>query len=268
MGVSHRRREPLSIALGGGGAFGIAFHLGVLHALGDEGVGLRDASMTGVSAGGWAAAALVTGISLDNIIDTWHWAVAQRVSDGRTRVGDATQKLFGDLRDARVRTVAIRLPSCRRVVLDGAGHGLARAVATTSSPPCLAAPEYVGRRRVYDAGVLFNTAADLAPAARSLLVLAPLAINVLGRQGLMWEHRLRTETAVWRLRHGGNVLVVRPDRAVVQSGATSWSRVLDVEVMRPTYAASYEQGLRIAEQVRTDLGLSHEPSGRQRFVWA
>jgi predicted acylesterase/phospholipase RssA len=243
--------------LGGGGAYGIGFHLGIIEALEAEGVPVSAGPMIGLSAGAWAAACRVTGVSLEEVADSWRWGAARRTSEGLFRVGDVTEKLYGDAFDGRVNAVALTLPAARRVILNGADHPLAALVAASSAPPRRATPTFVGGRRLYDAGVLFNSSADRAGPADVLLVLAPLAKGALGWQGnAIWERRLQTEVAAWRVRHRGRVVVVRPTDAVVRAGGLTWASVLDVESAVPTYLAAREQGARIAEGLAARLGVA------------
>ena len=58
-----------------------------------------------------------------------------RRQEGKARVIDLTRPLFGDARDARVSTAAIRLPVLYPTILSGADHDLADLVAASSSPP-------------------------------------------------------------------------------------------------------------------------------------
>jgi hypothetical protein len=251
--VPHGRDRPLAIALGGGGAFGIGFHLGVLDALGAAGVPIDDAPMLGVSAGAWAAAARASGRTIDDLAAGWRWGELRHTPNGRFDVRAVTDRVYGDTRDARVRASAIRLPSCRRIIVDGAVEGLSAAVAAASAPPRIAQRQYIRNRRAYDAGVAFNTSADKAGPARSLLVLAPLARGVLGLEGHLWERRLLAETSMWAARHRGRIVIIRPDAAVVAAGARDWTTIMDHRAMLPTYAAAYAQGARIAGKVDSRL---------------
>ncbi|MCW2527294.1 MAG: hypothetical protein JWM76_2154 [Pseudonocardiales bacterium] len=244
---------PLSIALGGGGAFGIGFNLGLLHAFADAGVAVSEAPMIGVSAGGWAAAAFACGLGIDEIAAAWEWESTHGDATGPVRVRSITDRLYADARDARVRTVTVRLPSCRRVVLDGAADGLSAAVAGSSTPPRLAQPEFAHGHRVYDGGVIFNTSADLAHPAKTLVAIAPMARGVLGLSGQVNEQRLRTETAVWSLRHRARVVTVRPNAAVIDAGA-HWGTMVDPAVMRPTYDLAYRQGVDVAPRILARTG--------------
>src|SRR6478752_1810235 len=57
--------REVSLVFGGGGAFGIAWHLAVIDALRDAGLSLVDAPAIGTSAGSWACAARKLGLPFD-----------------------------------------------------------------------------------------------------------------------------------------------------------------------------------------------------------
>ena len=65
--------EPARVALclGGGGAFGIGMHDGVLRALVDDGMDLSTATFFGTSAGAWAASAFVLGMDREQVMAPW-----------------------------------------------------------------------------------------------------------------------------------------------------------------------------------------------------
>jgi predicted acylesterase/phospholipase RssA len=240
------QHEPLSVALGGGGAFGIAFHLGLAHGLDSQGVRLASHPMLGVSAGAWAAAALATATPLAAVVDSWHGLSRHR---GPVRLHEATQGLFGRARAAHVEGVALRLPAGRRVRLSGEDNTLAEVVAAASSAPRLSAPMTVNGTRLYDAGLLHNTCADLAAPAAGLLIVAPLAAGVLGGSGLLWEHRLRREALRWRLRHHRPVMVVRPSEAAFATGARTWGELMSGRNMLPVYELGLAQGAELAPRL-------------------
>jgi predicted acylesterase/phospholipase RssA len=238
----------MAVVLGGGGAFGIAFHLGIAHALADAGMPVHHSPMTGLSAGSFAAAALVTGTPLGPISEAWRHGPRHTARGRRVRAIDITERAFGDARDARVSGVSLRVPTMRRVLVDGGQHRLADVVAASSSPWGVARGHVVAGQPLYDAGMISNTAADLAPKADRLLVLAPLARGVLGRQGLLWESRLLREVTLWRARHHGSVEVVRPSPEVAAGGQT-WSQIMDMSVAEQTYAAAFRQGRELADRL-------------------
>jgi hypothetical protein len=210
--------RPDGVVHGGGGAFGIAFHMGVLHAFAEAGIPVLELSMTGLSAGSYAAAALVTGTPLSTVAEAWCYVERTKPAGELVRGHRITERIFGDARDPRVTGVCLSLPLPRRVLVDGGRHRLADVVAASSSPWGLAYGHPVDGRLLYDAGTVSNTAADRAPSADLLLVLAPLARGVLGRQGGFWEMRLRGEA---RRGGGGRGTVARWRSSVP---IRTWSR--------------------------------------------
>ena len=130
--------------------------------------------MLGTSAGAYAAAAIAESKSLDQIAEAGMlpaaWAVDPLI--------EATRPLFGDSSyDGRVSGVTAAIPILRRRVLSGAQHVLADIVAASSSPLGLAAPHRIGTSRYVDPGYTHMTSADLAPDARVLVLIAPVAVR-------------------------------------------------------------------------------------------
>lgn len=238
-----RRRPTLATCFGGGGAFGIGFDMGVARALMESGIPLSSGPMLGTSAGAWTAGALAVGADLEDILAAW----SKAPQDGSAPVIELTRSLFGESRDARVSTMAVRLPVLYPVILTGADHDLADQVAASSSPPRLAAPHRIDGRRYIDAGILTSTSANRAPPADLLVVVAPMAGPVLGRFGPISARVVRFELMRWRMR-GGDVLYIRPNRATGALAGTSTSDLLDPACAEPTYRAAYELGARCAER--------------------
>jgi predicted acylesterase/phospholipase RssA len=236
--------RPLASCFGGGGAYGIGFNLGVANALLDSGYALDHAPMLGTSAGAWAAACLATGVTFDEVMACW---AAHEGRGSPTRVIELTSAVFGDRRDDRVNTMAMHLPSGRRVSLRGGEHSLADIVAASSSPPRLAVPHVIGGRRYIDAGIIRGTSADRARRAEVLVLVVPIATGILGRFGRMSEQLARYEMLRWRGRTRGRVLYVRPDSAVASliSGRDS---LFDRDVARRTYEVAYGLGQRRLER--------------------
>jgi NTE family protein len=240
-----RQRPLVATCFGGGGAFGIGFDMGVARALTDEGIPLGSGPMLGTSAGSWTAAALAVGADLTDILASWTEAPRER----KARVIELTRPLFGDARDARVSTAAIRLPVLYPAILSGADHDLADQVAASSSPPRVAEPHRIDGHRYIDAGIVTTTSADRAPSADLLVVVAPLAGPVLGRLGAISARIVALEMMRWRVT-GGHVLFIRPNRAVGALAGTKTADVLDPAIVEPTYRAAYQLGLRCAERFR------------------
>lgn len=243
-----RPRAPFATAMGGGGGFGIAFHLGITHALIDAGIALDQDPMLGVSAGAYAAAALVADTSVATIAESWASYSPTR-GRGRARTSEITQPLFGDRRDPRVigAWTTGRWPT--PILLSGAEHALSDVVAAAASPLGLAHGHRVAGRRLYDAGLCWNTAAHRAQRADLLLVIAALTGDHRGAMAAVWEQQLRLEL---RLRHPTRhrrTAVIRPDADVLRAGANKLGDLLDIAHAPATYRAAYRQGERLAPGV-------------------
>ena len=233
----------MAACLGGGGPFGIGFNLGVAQALSDAGIPVDSGPVLGTSAGAWAAASMAMGIGLTDILDV----IESNRRDGPSRVIELTRPLFGEARDPRVSTAAIRLPVLCPTVLSGADHDLADQVAASSSPPRVAVPHRIDGRRYIDAGIVTTTSAHRAPAADLLVVVAPMAGPVLGRIGAISARMVALELMRWRLT-GGHVLLIRPNRAVGVLAGTRTSDVFDMATAVPAWRAAYELGSRCADR--------------------
>lgn len=256
---------PFAMALGGGGAYGIAFHLGVTHALLEAGIPVDRGPMVGISAGSYAGAALATGTDLEAIMEAWRWYARTR-EGRRARTHEITSRLFGDARDARVNGVCTAGLSPVPVLVRGSQHPLADVVAAASSPLGLAHGHRVGGRVLYDAGYYWNTGANHAPAANLLLVLAPMAAGLRRGLGAVFEARLRAEVSWWRLAHPGQAVVVRPDADVLEAGGRD---MLDVGCATATYQAAYAQGQRLVPDLAPKAraaGLPVGVPGRRSFA--
>ena len=241
-----RLADDLSVTtcFGAGGAFGIAFNLGVAHGLMQAGMPVERGAMLGTSAGAYAAAALTQTTPLDEIAEAWE--TVGRLGP-RPSVIKAIRPLFRDARDARVSGVTCILPTHRRRTLSGAVHPLADIVAASSSPIGMAAPHRIGRAFFVDAGMVRLTSADLAPAADVLVVVAPLAGPRMGLMGRFGEMQIGRELRAWRRHADGLVLYVRPDGSTAsESGGRSG--LLDMTRARDTYAAAFELASRCADR--------------------
>jgi len=237
-------RVSIATCFGGGGAFGIAFNLGIACGLAQAGISVERGPMLGTSAGTYAAAALTQGTTLDEIAEAW--AATGRLGR-RPAIIKAIRPLFGDAHDERVGGVTCRLPTYRRRILSGARYPLADVVAASSSPLGMAAPHRIGGHRYIDAGMVRLTSADLAPAAELLVVVAPVAGPHMGQLGNYGGLHVGREIRAWRHTADGVVLYIRPDRA---TAALSGGRrgLLDMTRAPSTYAAAAELAARCASR--------------------
>jgi predicted acylesterase/phospholipase RssA len=107
---------------GGGGAFGIAYGLGVAHGLAETGLPVATAPARGTSAGSWVASAVALGLAFDAFDDVDAPSVPTR---DRNALVDAARSVFGDARHPLVAASAVSLRSGRRHILDGGRYPLA-----------------------------------------------------------------------------------------------------------------------------------------------
>ena len=201
----------LSVAFGGGGPFGIAYGLGVAHAVEASGLSFDGVQMLGTSAGAWVASCLATDVSFGELCSVPQLRLPNpRPGLLRAIAGD----IFGDARSAQVTAAAVRLPSSRRVLLTGADHRLADIVAASSAVPALFAPARIGRHVYVDGGVRSLVSAHRASPARRLLVVAPIAGPMFGPAGRTMELMLREEIRRWEQATGGTAHLLRPNTEI------------------------------------------------------
>ncbi len=234
-------RAPVTAVYGGGGVFGIAYGLGVAHALVDGGIPLTTCEALGTSAGSWVAACLATGTTYDTL------AVQPEVRVPNLRAGwlrGTAHEVFGERYSPRVSASAVLLPRLRRSVLSGAHYPLADLVAASSSVPGLFAPARVGGRLYVDGGVRSMASATHAPAADHLIVIAPVAGPVLRAGGRTMELLLQQEMREWELRTGGFAHLIRPD-ATIAAMVSSPLHLFDKARALDVYPMAYDQGARL-----------------------
>lgn len=226
---------PVSVSFGGGGFLAMAFGMGVIDGLEDAGLPTSGAPMIGTSGGAWAAAASTLRLPLADIVD----ATSNGKRNGLT-MPEITRGVFGDLRDARIRSTAVELRSGRVRILSGDEHDVADVVGASASAPGLFPPYQLDGRRYVDGGLYSSTAAYLAPAADLLVLAAPMAGSVLGPMGMMSSRIVDSESRMWRLRTGGDVLVLRPDRRFAAAVGGGLRCLLDPERAPRVYEAARE----------------------------
>jgi predicted acylesterase/phospholipase RssA len=241
-----RRRPRTAACFGGGGAFGIAFNLGVATALQDHGIPVEQGPMLGTSAGSWTAAALATGLTLQDLVPTW----SRPAPEGRRRVIDSSREVWGSQRDSRVTGIALQVPLGRRRLLSGRHHRLADVVAASSSLPGFASPHLIDGKRYIDGGLFSNASADRAPRADMLIVAVPMAGTLLGTVGTLGDRFTRIEIARWSLRnHGRRALYIRPDRRFAPF-LRRFGDVMAVDRVEEIHAKAYDLGAERLELFR------------------
>jgi NTE family protein len=188
MGATSQQPPKIGLALGGGGARGLA-HIGVLRVLEREGIPIQ--CIAGTSMGGLIGALYLAGLSVDDIeteamrlsrlkelvklvdphLPTRGLLKGRRIYNYMSvRLGGLS---FSDLR-LPLAMVAVDLVSGREVVLNQGS--VASAVRATISVPGVFAPVELGTLRLVDGGVLNNVPADVA---RRLGAQVVIAVDVL-----------------------------------------------------------------------------------------
>lgn len=192
---------------GGGGLFGIGYAMGILEGLSRRGISFRDSPMLGTSAGSWAAAAVATGVTHDQMLS------ADTPSFPNPRSGvlaAAARSIFGEARSGQVTVCACALPRLRRTVFDGARHPLADLLAASSAVPGLLAPHEIDGVRYVDGGVRSGTSVDLGPDVDRLVVIAPLAGAMWGPFRGLVDRGMHSEIRRWRERTKGTGMLYTP----------------------------------------------------------
>ena len=239
----HDRDEPtferdLSLVFGGGGAFGIAWHLAVMAALDDAGFPIHGAPAVGTSAGAWACAALRLGIGVEAFESVGDIAVP----DFRPGVlADVASDIFGDASVPDAKISAVSLPLLQRRMFCGQAHRVADLVAASSAVPGLFSPHMLGRIPHIDGGVRSFDSADHAPSARLLVASMPLGGPLMGPVGRTLEASTRFGLAHWRRRHGGETFLLRPGRRLARHIGVRPARLFDVGLAHEVYPIAYEQ---------------------------
>ena len=229
--MSSPGRPELAGAFGGGGLFGIGYAMGILDTLRERGIDLSRSPMIGTSAGSWAASATALGVSFRDLAALR----TPRFPDPRPGVLARSARLvFGRATNPLVSAVACELPRLRRVVLDGASTPLSLAVAASSAVPGLLSPQRVAGRLYVDGGVRSGVSVDLASAAETLVVIAPLAGAMFGPFNNIVERNTAEEIDDWTRVHGGRVILFAPSETTARI-ATLPHHLFDKERARAAY---------------------------------
>jgi NTE family protein len=236
-------RVPVAACFGAGGAYGIAFNLGVAAGLGQAGIDLKRGPMMGTSSGSYTAAALRSNVSFEAVMEAW----PKEVSWLGARAVDVTGPVFGDARDGEVAAVAVRLAPLRRTVLWGGEELLADIVAASSSPPPFAWPHKVAGRRYIDAGYASLSSADLAPLADLLVVVTPIWTGA-GRAGERAARTLDREIRAYLSLGTCRVLHVAPDEPILELKGHELRNMFDPELARQVFPLARELGFRLGTE--------------------
>jgi predicted acylesterase/phospholipase RssA len=229
-------RPPVVAVLGSGGAYGIGVHFGVARALEEVGIRLGQAPLIGTSAGAYAAAAFVSAVDLDAVMQPWGRASNRRFGN---RSIDTVREIFADIRPGTMCGVAARLLGFR-VLLPASQYGIVNVVAASSSPPPFARPHPIRGRHYIDAGFLSTCSVDMAPAADLLIVVAPIGGGSMGRMGSFSERQTQRHLRDWRRKTGGKALYVCPDATLAATAGSGINALFDPRRARKAEIAAYE----------------------------
>jgi predicted acylesterase/phospholipase RssA len=204
--------HPLAVTMGGGGAFALGFHLGLAHGMRDGGVDIATSPLMGTSGGAYAAAALATGMTFDDVAPIWAAHVEQaRLLWGRA--GPLAEELYSTKEvpaGSLAGSVAVRLLGFKRVTIWNVDVSLADLVAASASILPFTRPHKIGKRRYIDGGHRSATSADLAPPADVQLLFVPYAVKSQGFLGRSGARKIRKERPKWEARTGGRTITVLP----------------------------------------------------------
>lgn len=267
-----------TLVLGGGGITGIAWEIGLLTGLADQGVDLTTADVVfGTSAGSVVGAQVTSGVHLDELFEAqvagYGQEVAARMGVGlrlrfamalfgrdevrfRQKMGRLALRAETMSEADRLAVIEARLPrhewperDLRIAVVDAesgelrvldrtSGVPLVRAVAASCAVPGVYPPIGFDGRRYVDGGIRSGTNADLAEGSDRVVVLAPMPRGV----GPMLGVPVHLE----RLRRTGQAVAVSPDEAAIKA--------IGRNVLDPAQRAAAARAGRVqAETVRADV---------------
>jgi NTE family protein len=273
-----------ALVLGGGGVTGVAWEIGLLAGLAEQGVELGKADVIiGTSAGSLVGAGVAAGEDLEALYEgqlappdgqpTAKLGLANtarlvaimfgtrdpvraRVRMGRLAVNARTESeatrraVFAGLLDGRpwpahLRITAVDAQSGEFAVFDATGPAsLLEAVGASCAVPGVWPPVTIGDRRYIDGGMRSAANADLAAGYQRVVIIAPIAQGV----GNMAS---ATRQAADLTAAGAQVILVKPDAAAVKA--------IGRNVLDPARRAA------AAQAGRTQAAAE---AGRVRAVWA
>jgi NTE family protein len=269
-----------ALVLGGGGVTGVAWEIGLLAGLAEQGVHLAAADVIiGTSAGSLVGAGVAGGEDLEGLFEgqlappdgqpaaklgvanTARLAaimlgtrdpVRARVRMGRLALNARTESeatrraVFAGLLDGRpwpaqLRITAVDAQSGDLAVFDAAGPAsLLEAVGASCAVPGVWPPVTIGDRRYIDGGMRSAANADLAAGYQRVVIIAPIA------QG-MGNMTSAVRQAADLVAAGAQVILVRPDPAAVKAIGRN---VLDPARRAAAARAGRAQAAAQADQVR------------------
>lgn len=181
--------------------------MGVIEGLSRRGISFAGSPMLGTSAGSWAAAAVATGVTYEQML------AADTPSFPNPKSGvlaEAAREIFGDARSGLVKVCACSLPRLKRTVFDGSRHALADLLAASSAVPGLLAPHEIEGVKYVDGGMRSGTSVDFGPDVDRLVVIAPLAGAMWGPLRNVIDRGMHSEIRKWRERTRGSGMLFTP----------------------------------------------------------
>jgi len=116
--------------------------------------------------------------------------------------------------------------------------------------PGILPPHRIEGRLYVDGGMWSATSIDAAAAARSVIVVAPLAGGPMGPIGRGAGLLLDRELNSWRKRHPDRrITLIRPNKAIAKYVGLNPMDLFDKDRGKAVYPLAYEQGLRWAERL-------------------
>jgi hypothetical protein len=230
--------RELSLVFGGGGAFGIAWHLAVLAALRDAGFAVETAPAVGTSAGAWACAALRQDLGVEAFESVGDISVPDL---RRGVLQGVAREIFGDAGVEDARISAVSLPLLQRRMYHAHEHSVADLVAASSAVPGLFAPHCINGVAHVDGGVRSVDSTDHAPSARLLIASMPLGGPLMGPIGRAIEFSTRLGLSQWRRRNGGETFLLRPGRRLARFIGLRPGKLFDVSLAHEVYPIAHEQ---------------------------
>ena len=188
VGASGGSRPSLSMVYGGGGAVGIAWHVGVIDALRDAGLAVAEAPSIGTSAGSWACGAARLGVGFDQFAAFGELNLPDRRPG---LLASLARDVFGDARITNASISVTALPTMRRHLLDSSRHDLADLIAASSAVPGVFSPHTIGGTQYVDGGVRSMASADAAAGADLLVASLPIGGPLFGPVGRAFERTTR-----------------------------------------------------------------------------
>jgi len=255
--LTHSRRPELGVVFGGGGAVGIAWHLGVIEALERAGLAVRAAPVLGTSAGSWACAAARFGLGFEEFAGIGDVSVPDR------RPGllhDLAASLLGDVHADAVAVSVVALPTMRRHLLDGGTHRLADLIAASSAVPGLFSPHRIDGTQYVDGGVRSMASAAHAVDSDVLVASLPIAGPLFGPIGRAFEVASRRALSQWRASHGGSTIVLRPGRRFAEAVGSRPRALMDVELARRVYPIAYDTAARRLDRRLSEIAVREADS--------